>query len=115
MIDVIAEDRAAGVGISEGSRFRKTERTRPRSGWTSASRRRRLRVIVLAAMWRTLPLVHRAGTWRCEHANTRARGRGAGGGSAPAEDVQALGEHEERARERRALRPGAHRVPVDLL
>ena len=48
--EVTAVERAAGVANSVGSRLRKTDRTRPRSGLTSASRRRRVRVIVLAAM-----------------------------------------------------------------
>ena len=47
--------RAAGVANSLGSRLKKTERTRPRSGRSSASRRRRPRVIVLAAIRRGYP------------------------------------------------------------
>ena len=48
--EVTAEERAAGVGSSDGSRFMNTESTRPWSGCTSASRRRRPRVSVCAAI-----------------------------------------------------------------
>src|SRR5918998_817013 len=67
--DVIAVERAAGVANSVGSRFRNTDRTRPRSGRTSASRRRRPRVIVWAAMVPRLPRARGAGTLRCDHAD----------------------------------------------
>ena len=53
------EERAAGVGSSEGSRFMNTERTRPRAGCTSASRRRRPRVSVFAAMREPYPTLER--------------------------------------------------------
>ena len=62
--DVIAVERAAGVANSAGSRFKKTDRTRPRSGRTSASRRRLVRVMVLAAMRRAYPPYVAVEPWR---------------------------------------------------
>src|SRR5215210_5434838 len=109
--EVMALERAGAVANSDGSRFRKTDSTRPCSGWTSISRRRRSRVIALAAINPELPPSRRTGTLWINHAHLGV----ARGGPVAGEDTQTLHEDEERARERRGLGAPAHVVPVDLL
>ena len=99
----ISVARAGPTANSLGSRLRKTERTRPRSGRTSARRRRRPRVLA-AIGGRYYPAdscAEPAGVTtltRGSPPRRRIRWRALG------HDLEALREHEEGAREGRALR-----------
>ncbi len=98
--ELISVARAGGVANSLGSRLKKTERTLPRSGCNAASRRRRPRVIVVAAIDLGYPWPSAS-----ERADVMTRTCAPpGAGCLPGDDPEPLEQDEEGPRERRLAR-----------